>query len=222
MFSSEAKFRREIKLDGKPFSVAFTDSGDLLALVPKSVCKLCLFSEEGQFIKHINDKYLEKTRHLSVASDGRIIITPLSDNKINVLFPDGNDLLQSFKAPDCDKSPFCAIYHQDKFFVSCFSANYVKVFDKTGAYLHDIGCEGSNDGQFDGPHGLVIDKYNRLIVCDRGNHWLQLFTLDGKFLSKLRRQYFENSFPTYVAINNDDSLVVADSINGLVDVFHWS
>ncbi|XP_068675574.1 E3 ubiquitin-protein ligase TRIM71-like [Montipora foliosa] len=58
LFSSEGKFQREIRLDSGVFSVAFTDSGDVLTLVPKSGTKLRLFSEEGQFIKHINDSIL--------------------------------------------------------------------------------------------------------------------------------------------------------------------
>ena len=47
LLSSEGKFGSEIRLDGVPSSVAFTDSGDLLTLVPKSENKLCLFSEES-------------------------------------------------------------------------------------------------------------------------------------------------------------------------------
>ncbi|XP_068675726.1 E3 ubiquitin-protein ligase TRIM71-like [Montipora foliosa] len=221
LLSSEGEFRREIKLDDAPWSLAFTDSGDLLTLVPGSSNELRVFSEEGHFIKHINDKHLDKPLRLSVASDGRIIITNWLDNKINVLSPDGNDLLQSFSAPDCDKSPFYAIYYQDKFFVSYCVYDCVKVFDKTGVYLHDIGCKGSNDGQFDGPRGLVIDKYNRLIVCDSGNHRLQLFTLTGKFLSKIDGQCFKNGFrPFYVAINGGGSLTVADPLNRRISVFH--
>ncbi|XP_068727008.1 E3 ubiquitin-protein ligase TRIM71-like [Montipora capricornis] len=216
----EGKFRGEIILDGAPWSVAFTDSGDLLTLVRESDNKLRVFSEEGHFIKHINDKHLLKPLRHSIASDGRIIITDGGDNKIKVLSPDGNVLLQSFSAPDCDKSPCCAIYHQNKFYVSYGLAKCVKVFDKTGVYLHDIGCEGSNDGQFNGLCGLVIDKYNRLIVCDTGNHRLQLFTVGGKFLSKMDGQYFQNVVPYFVAVNNDGSLFVVDLDKDFVFVFH--
>ncbi|XP_068675723.1 E3 ubiquitin-protein ligase TRIM71-like [Montipora foliosa] len=218
LFSSEGKFPREIKLDGEPRSVAFTDSGDLLTLVPESYNKLCVFSEEGHFIKQINDKHLFMPVCLSIASDGRIIITDLLDGKINVLSPDGNDLLQSFSTSNYDESPFYAIFHQDKFFVSYYNAYCVKVFDKTGVYLHDIGRKGSSDGQFDGPFGLVIDEYNRLIVCDADKHRLQLFTLSGEFLSKID---FKNGFrPACVAINSGGSLIVADPLNRRISVFH--
>ncbi|XP_068676206.1 E3 ubiquitin-protein ligase TRIM71-like [Montipora foliosa] len=220
LLSSEGKFRREIRLDGAPSSVAFTDSGDLLTLFQERDNRLRLFSEEGHFIKHINGKHLDKPIRLSIASDGHIIITDWSYNKIKVLFPDGNDLLQSFSARDHRNLPFCAIYHKDKFFVSYSYAACVKVFDKTGVYLRDIGCEGSNDGQFNFPDRLVIDKYNRLIVCDTGNRRLQLFTLSGKFLSKIDGQYFKNGSPSYVAINSDGSLIVADEGNRRISVFH--
>ncbi|XP_068676411.1 E3 ubiquitin-protein ligase TRIM71-like [Montipora foliosa] len=223
LFSSVGKFRREISLarHGEPSSFAFTVSGDLLTLFPSSRNKLCLFSEKGQFIKHINDEHLEKANCVSIPSDGRIIITDRSFNKIKVLSPDGNDLLQSFSAPDCDVFPSYAICHQEKFFVSYLFANCVKVFDKTGVYLHDIGCEGSNDGQFDGPGRLVIDKYNRLIVCDAKNKRLQLFTLGGKFLSKIKGQQLENGSPSVVAINNDGSLFVGDDVSRCIYVLHW-
>jgi len=211
LFSSGGKFQREIRLDGCPTSVAFTRSGNLLTLVPGNNSGLLLFSEKGQFIKRIKDKHLKKPQQLSIASDGRLIITDKANNEIKVLSSDGNDLLLSFVAPNCDKYPKCALYHLDKFYVSYPQAHCVKVFDKTGIYLRDIGCEGSNDGQFDFPLGLVIDKYNQLVVCDVNNGRLQFFTLRGKFLSKLWDEYFNDDSPRYVAINNNDNnLLVAD------------
>ena len=76
-------------------------------------------------------------------------------------------------------------------------------------YIHDIGCAGSNDGQFSYSRGLVIDKCNRLIVCDVGNRRMQLFTLSGKFLSKLHGERFEDSKfkPLYACINNNNLFV---------------
>ena len=221
LFTSGGEFQRQLGLDGKPFSVVFTDCGNLLTLVFKSKNELCLFSEKGQFIKHYGERHLKKPQHLSIARDGRLIITDAVDNKIKVLSPDGNDLLLSFVTPNCDKYPKCAVYHLEKFYVSYPGDHCIKVFDKTGEYIHDIGFEGSNDGQFVNPVGLVIDKYNRLIVCDADNRRLQLFTLSGKFLSKLCGEAFNNGSPWYAAMNNiDNSLFVADFNKRDVYVFY--
>ena len=176
MFSCDGNFLREIKLNNKPGSLAFTESGDVIVCVPDDVIKLSLFTEGGQFIKHINDKHLKDPIDICVGSDGRIITCNWEDKQIKVLSPDGNDLLQSFIAPDCDSEPWCAVYHQDTFYFSYLSAHCVKVFNNGGVYQYDIGCEGSGDGQLRFPFGLVIDKFNQLIVCDTGNKTATFYT----------------------------------------------
>ena len=98
LFSSDGKFQMPVELYGEPFSVAFTDCGDLLTLVSGSNNKLRLFSEEAQFIKLINDKHLKKPQHLSIASDGRLIITDETNKEVKVLSPDGNNQLVSMTA----------------------------------------------------------------------------------------------------------------------------
>ena len=188
------------------------DCGNLLTLVSGNNNKLRLFSEEGQFIKHVNDMHLKKPQHLSIArSDGRLIITDEGSSEVKVHSPDGNDQLVSTTAPYYDEYPECAVCHQNKFYVSYPCDHCIKVFDKTGVYLHEIGFKGSRDGQFNFPLGLVIDKYNQLIVCDSDNLRLQLFTLSGKFLRKLQGEYFKNNRPKYAAFSNNGNLIVAGS-----------
>ena len=60
LFSSGGKFQKEVKLDGNPLSVAFTDSGNLLTLGSGSNNELLVFSGEGQFIKRIINRHLKK------------------------------------------------------------------------------------------------------------------------------------------------------------------
>ena len=221
LFCSNGKFKTQVKLDGGPFSVAFTDCGDLLTLSYANNNKLRLFSEEGQFIKHINDKHLKEPQHLSIASDGRLIITVHASNEVKVLSPDGNDQLVSMTAPNCDNSPECAAYHQKKFYVSYPVDGCIKVFDKTGVYIYDIGCEGSSDGQLGYPVGLVINKCNQLIVCNADNERLQLFTLSGKFFGILRQGHWFCNSPWCAAINlNSDTLFVSSLSRYEIYVFH--
>ena len=212
LFSSEGKFLTQVKLDNEPSSVAFTDCGDLLTLVSQKNDKLCLFSAEGQLLKHINDKHVKKAEHLSIASDGRLIITDETNKEVKVLSPDGNDQLVSMTAPNCDKHPKCTVFHQNKFYVSYPWDHCIKVFDKTGVYLHDIGSKGSNDGQLNYPVGLVIDKCNQLIVCDVGYRRLQFFTLSGKFLRELKGEYLNYNSPWYAAVNNNGNLTIAGNL----------
>jgi len=218
MFSSEGKFLRDIVLNNKPYSLAFTEAGDVLACIPDDVGTLSLCTEGGQFIKHINDTHLKRPVHLSVGSDGRIITCDMGDKKIKLLSPDGKDLLLSVSA-GCDSDPWCAVYHQNKLFVSYRYTHCVKVFNNAGVYLYDIGSEGSGEGQLLLPYGLAIDKFNNLIVCDKGNERLQLFTLDGKFLTKVEGQFFKGSVLHYIATSSSGNLFVANSNKNCIYVF---
>ena len=94
------------------------------------------------------------------------------------------------------------------------------VINIAGEYLHDIGSKGSGDGQFLKPIGLVIDKFNRLIVCDAGNRRLQCFTLDGKYIAQIAGSFFEGGYPRYAVISNTGYLFVSDSDRHCVHVFH--
>ena len=219
MFSSDGNFLRNIVPNRKPSSLAFTETGDVLACFPEGDNKLSLFTEGGQFIRHINDSHLKAPIHLFVRSDGLLITRNWGENKINVLSPDGKALLLSFSTPGCDSIPCCAVYYQDKFFVSNSGAHWVKVFNNTGVYLYDIGSKGSGDGQLSRPTGLVFDKFNHLIVCDRGNKRLQLFTLEGKFVTKIEGQFFENSNLCNAAVSSNGHLFVTDLNKNCIYVF---
>lgn len=64
----------------------------------------------------------------------------------------------------------------------------VAKFDKNGAWIKSWGSRGSggphadqNPGQFNTPHGIAIDRQNRVYVADRGNRRIQVFDADGNF-----------------------------------------
>ena len=224
MFGFDGNFLREIALEAGTSSVAFTESGDLLSSVDNDDNKitLYLYTEGGQFIRYISDEHVKTPWYISVGSDGRIITCDYDDKTIKVLSPDGKDILQSFSAPGCDAEPWFVVYQQDKFFVSYPEANRVMVFNIAGEYLYDIGTEGTGDGQFSGPTGLAIDKFDRLIVCDAGNRRLQLFTLDGKYFSKVAAGslFVHNSHPFGCAVSDTGHMFVTDNNKHCIYVFN--
>ena len=219
IFSFEGNFLREITLKGKPISLAFTESGDLLVRVIYDK-RIFLFAENGQFIRYIGVEHVKTPHFVSVSSDGRIITSDSNDKTIKVLTADGKKLLQSFKSLDRNETPVCVVYHQAKFFASFNFAGRLVVFNNAGEYLHDIGSKGSGDGQFSGPTGLVIDKLSRLIVCDAGNSRVQLLTLEGKYIAQIPGSFFKGGYPHSAVISNTGHLFVTDSWRHCVHVFH--
>jgi len=115
--------------------------------------------------------------------------------------------LQSFNDPYEYGSPSFAIHHQDKFFVSYDKEHCVSVFNDDGAFLYDIGTHGDTDEKLNTPLGLAIDKFNNLIVCDSNSGRLQVFTLEGSYVSTITG--FQA--PQFVAVSEDGHMYVADN-----------
>lgn len=62
----------------------------------------------------------------------------------------------------------------------------VHKFDASGKHLMSWGESGSGPGQFALPHNICIIGNDRVLVADRENYRLQMFTVDGEFLMEKR------------------------------------
>lgn len=58
----------------------------------------------------------------------------------------------------------------------------VRVFELTGVCLHTWGCRGSGRGEFNYPCGVAV-RGDEVLVADCHNNRLQVFRLDGTFVS---------------------------------------
>jgi len=61
----------------------------------------------------------------------------------------------------------------------------VAKIDKNGNWLKSWGERGKEPGQFNTPHSIATDANGNVYVADRGNHRIQVFDGDGKFLRQI-------------------------------------
>ncbi len=223
LFNSEGVYLTEYGQKGPaakklncPTSVAFNKSGDVTII---DDCRhIFCFTESGKFIKNISSAHVIKPDGVTIAGDGRMVVCDLGDNTVKVLSPDGTEFLQSFRAPDLYGSPSLALFHQGIFYVSYKLAHCVTLFSNEGVYLYNAGTEGFD--KLYHPVGLAVDKFNNLIVCDRGNGRVQVFTLDGKFVNSIigsPDMHLEQ--PWAVAVSATGQLFVTDVGKHCVYVF---
>ena len=218
LFSSEGKNIKTIS-DKKliePTSVAFTRSSELIVIASD---RLFYFNcESGKLVKSITNKHLKKPFRLTIARDGRMVVCDSGDYTVKVLSPDGTLLLLTIS--DSDRViPWFAVCDKEMIVVCYYWANNVKVFSKDGALLYSIGTLGSGDGQLNGPTGLAMDRFGHLVVCDAFNSRLQMFTLDGKFLSTIAGSHTGLLWPHSVAVSTTGQLFVTDTEKHCVHVF---
>ena len=194
-----------------PTSVAFTKSSELIVVSSNMI--FC-FDQSYRFVKTITNKQLNVPRRLTVAGDGRLVVCNWGDHTVRVLSSDGSQLLLTIRE-SANALPRHAISHQKMIFVSCYLAGVVKVFsEKDGVFLYSIGVSNLSS-----PVGLEVDRFDNLVVCDRDNARLQIFTLDGKFLSSVEGQHNGLSEPYSIAASSASQLFVTDYSKHCVHVF---
>ena len=192
----------------EPESVAVARNGDTIVIDNDGPSRqMLLITDDGQFIQKFTKHVITPRTVFVTNDDGHVIVCNDADGRIKVLSSDGAQLLQSFSVPYYDHRPNCVFYHQEKFFVLYSTADCVKVFNKEGLFLFNIGSKGSGEGQFLCPCGLVVDAFDNLIVCDSGNRRLQMFTLDGEFLCSFDQ---ENRNPWAITVCKNGDLLVTD------------
>jgi DNA-binding beta-propeller fold protein YncE len=70
-----------------------------------------------------------------------------------------------------------------------YGAYAIHVYDRDAKYKSTIGKPGMENGQFNTPHGVWIDRRSgrepSIVVTDRANNRLQWFSFDGSHLETL-------------------------------------
>jgi sugar lactone lactonase YvrE len=87
---------------------------------------------------------------------------------------------EPFNRPtDVDVAPSGEIYISDG-----YGNSRVHKYSPDGKLLHSWGEKGSEKGQFDISHDVAIDDNGRVLICDRENDRIQIFSGDGEYISE--------------------------------------
>jgi peptidylglycine monooxygenase len=84
-------------------------------------------------------------------------------------------------------------------------------FSASGEYLASFGELGERPGAFLTPHSLIVDRNNRVLVCDRENDRVQVFDRDGRWLAL----WTGVSRPMDIFERDDGAFLVTDRVPSL-------
>ncbi len=92
----------------------------------------------------------------------------------------------------------------------------ISKFSPDGKFIKSWGSIGARHGEFRTPHALAFDGKGRLWVADRGNHRLEIYDQDGKYLES--RYQFSRVSGIFI---KGDTLYAIDSESGPFNHVGW-
>ena len=151
-----------------------------------------------------------------------IYVADQSNNRVQVLDEEGKFLFKfgEMNGPGGMKSPLQIAIYKEKVFVTQFQAHCVLVYDLNGNFAVQIGNEGSEEGQFNSPFGITINRYNGdIYVCDAENSRIQIFSEKYSFKSQFGKETLQS--PTDIKLTIDNIYVLSNKKPFLI-IFNYN
>jgi|TARA_B100000959_G_scaffold59100_1_gene62005 DNA-binding beta-propeller fold protein YncE len=210
----EGKFRYEVDRDWLRNKPAFwelgqcadvgVDSNDRIWLFSRSKHPVTCWTTDGQFIGSWGDLGLDKGEFrvphgVFIDEDDHIWLADHQTHQVTKHNENGEVLLElgvhgyasiTVTTVGGNGLPFnnptgLAIANDGRLFVSDGYGNRrVHRFSSSGELEHSWGEAGTGPGQFSILHKVGVDKNNKVYICDRENNRIQIFDVDGNYLSE--------------------------------------
>jgi sugar lactone lactonase YvrE len=169
------------------------DSQDRVFVYSRSAHPLVIFDREGNFLDSWGEDILQDAHGIYIDAEDNVYCTERNTHCIRKFNRHGK-LVMTLGAPGQqsanDGDPFrlptdLAVAATGDLFISDGYGNArVHHYSPDGRLLNSWGEWGDGPGQFALSHCVRVDRYDRVWVCDRTNCRIQLFGLDGNFLSE--------------------------------------
>jgi NHL repeat len=156
---------------------------------------IMIFDPDGKFIKAWGKDWKGGTHGMGLSKEGKaeyVYLTHHSRHQFAKCTLDGEvvwvkDYPQEpgiYQKADEFKPTGVAIAPNGDFYVTDgYGKSWVHHYNAKAEYVRSWGGKGSEAGQLNQPHGIWVDtraKTPQVVVADRANHRLQMFSLDGK------------------------------------------
>ena len=194
------------------------DTQENVYLLTRGQSRVIVYSREGAFLRSWGeDLFTARTHGLTVGPDDRVYCVD-EGNQCIYVFTAAGQLLTTIGTPGIASDtgfdgrmmesirggpPFnrptnLAVAPSGELYVTDGYGNCkVHRFSATGALIQSWGETGAGPGQFHLPHGLCVAADGRVLVADRENDRIQIFSADGRFLE----QWTDVQRPTNIAID---------------------
>lgn len=204
-----------------PTGVAINQQGHIF-ITNAGPKKLQEYDPTGKFSRSLLDGVLVKPHGVRVDAEGFIWVTDLELHVVLKVHPSGQIVMtlgQLAVAGELDPNRKTVLFNKPAdiafdaagniYVADGYGNSRMVKLDKNGNFIKAWGVKGPENGNFDNPHNVIIDKNQRLYVADRYNKRIQIFDLDGNFLEA----WTHLGTPWGLALGADDKIYLSDGNN---------
>ena len=174
-----------------------------------------VFDRDGRLAGSWGEGTLAEPHYITAAKDGAILVADRDahqvlrfDGKGNVLQALGKRHWPALDAPFNHPTAAAQAPDGEIYVADGYGNSSVHRFSTDGALLKTWGGPGAGPGAFTTPHAVAIDGRGRVLVGDRENNRVQVFSRDGEFLEAWGDFYH----PMQIWIDDRGLVFVTDQI----------
>ena len=205
------------------------DSGDRVYLFTRSDPPVVIYDRDGRFIAAWGEGLFTARAHgITIGPDDSVYCVDDADQTVRKLRPDGTLLMTlGIRGVPSDTGyresegltsivrgggPFnrptnVAVAPNGELFVSDgYGNSRVHRFSADGRLIQSWGQPGIGPGQFNLPHGLSVTSDGRVLVADRENDRIQVFTPNGEYIE----EWTDIQRPTTLYIDREGLIYVSE------------
>jgi len=165
---------------------------------------------------------------VGIAMDNKRGVVYVSDSKFDKVFgfdKNSDDVKLTFGGPSEFKNPSGMVYDEqrERLYVADTQNHAVKAFESGGRHLFTIGKRGLEDGEFNFPSYVALDKTGKIYVVDSFNFRVQVFDPDGKYIRKFGKLGDASgafSRPAGIGVDSDGNIHVVDTAFNNFQIFN--
>lgn len=213
----------------------FIDASDRIYVAGRDKAHpVIVFDRDGNVLTTWGQGSFNRPHGIHVGPDGSVYVADDGNHTVTKLTPDGKPLLTLGRkdqpadtgydptaktrdekiatikrsGPPFNRPTGVGLSKAGEIYVSDGYGNArVHKFSPDGKLLMSWGEPGTGPGQFRNPHGIAIDRDERVWIADRENSRIQIFDGQGKFLE----QWANVKRPQRAWLDKDETVYVAEA-----------
>ncbi len=211
---------------GKPYAV-HVDRDGRIYVADSAWRKVLMFDRAGHEFRILGldgPGVLSKPLGVTTDQDRRVYVTDTVQNRVVVFDPQGEFVMGIGERGRFGRPVGIAVNDAlGRVYVVDTRKHSVMVFKKEdGAFLFEFGGRGTEDGRFNFPTNVALDRDGNVYVMDTFNWRVEIFDADGKFLGKfggVGSGFGQFSKPKGIGVDSEGHIYVADAAFNNVQIF---